>query len=410
MPLLVIMIDGVSADYFATSRGRLPHLSALANRGLVVENLHSEVLGTSLPGRTSMMTGFTADKTGIYGNKIWGGNDFRYANPDDIRVPTLPARAKAAGLDVAVIGFGMIRPEDTDLFVPPWWISAFIQRARDPEPEAADDAWLRVYSYVNRSHRLQAMCERAEFPGTWPELNGADKFTYGTTADHYVLNWAGIAAADSEDAPDLIVTEYLMTDSVQHATGYQTEMSHLSVAQADMAVGGVIERLRSAGVLDQWNIAVMSDHGHSEIKESIHPQVIIPDTIMQSEGSVMMVRVEDADHLERIAAALAPYGVKRFHTNYIPADHRDQIAAFIAPDHVTFELDDPDETEPVGPPRNKSSHGLRPGLPGDDRFCILAGSDVPQGNIPSAKAVQVAPTLAKILGLPLDDFPAQPIF
>ena len=85
--LIVLMIDGVSAEYFATSRGRLPHLSALAKRGLVVNDLRSEVLGTSLPGRTSILTGATADVSGIYGNKIWDTHrqDFRYANPYDVR-------------------------------------------------------------------------------------------------------------------------------------------------------------------------------------------------------------------------------------------------------------------------------------------------------------------------------------
>jgi predicted AlkP superfamily pyrophosphatase or phosphodiesterase len=97
--LIVVMIDGVSADYFATDRGRLPHLSALASRGLVVNNLHAEVLGTSLPGRTSMLTGMTADVSGVYGNKIWDSKrrEFRYATPYDIRVPTIPGARKRPG-------------------------------------------------------------------------------------------------------------------------------------------------------------------------------------------------------------------------------------------------------------------------------------------------------------------------
>jgi len=75
--LMVIMIDGISADYFATCRGRLLHLSALAERGLVVENLHSEVLGISLGGRVGMITGVSADQSGVYGNLIWDGERFR---------------------------------------------------------------------------------------------------------------------------------------------------------------------------------------------------------------------------------------------------------------------------------------------------------------------------------------------
>ncbi|MBC7871159.1 MAG: hypothetical protein H7Y09_10010, partial [Chitinophagaceae bacterium] len=61
-------------------------------------------------------------------------------------------------------------------------------------------------------------------------------------------------------------------------------------------------------------------------------------------------------------------------------------------------------------PVNISSHGLKPGDPGDDRMCIFVGPDVPHTTIYEANAVQVAPTFAKLLGLGLDNFPAPPIF
>jgi predicted AlkP superfamily pyrophosphatase or phosphodiesterase len=410
--LIVIMIDGISAEYFSTCRGRLPHLSTLAERGLVVNSLHSEVLGTSMPGRVSMMTGVTADVSGAYGNLIWDGERFRYVNPDDIRVPTLPARALSAGLDVAVFGFGMIRPEDAAIFLLPWWVGLYIQRARDTVPQPSDLPWLRVYNHQDGGERFNAMCAAVDFPSRWPsptEDNTAESFQYGLMCDYYALNWTGIAAA-SPDAPDLIITEFLTTDTVQHDTGYKSDTSHWAISQADAMVGVVIERLRSAGVEGQWNIAVMSDHGHSPIQRAIRPQVIIPGTPMQSEGGILNVVPRDADDLARITQALAPYGVQPFHTDYVPEDLRGQVASFLAPDGMTFEPDDPDETEPVGAPRLLSSHGLRPGNPADDRFAVFAGPDVEPGIVESANAVQVAPTLAALLRLPLDEFPADPVF
>ncbi len=78
--LIVYMIDGVAAEHYASDHKRLPHFAALENRGFRVENLRAEALGTSLPGRTSMLTGVTADVSGVYGNKIWdGAGAFRYA-------------------------------------------------------------------------------------------------------------------------------------------------------------------------------------------------------------------------------------------------------------------------------------------------------------------------------------------
>lgn len=412
--LIVLMIDGISAEYFATCRGRLPNISALADHGLVIENLHSEVLGTSLPGRTSMITGMTADVSGIYANILWKPQmgKFLYANPYDVRVPTLPGRVTAAGREAAVMGFGMIRPEDATIFKPPWWIGEFIQRARDPEPVPADDEWLRVFMMQDAGPRFNAMCASAGFPDGWPliEINTpADGLIQGMIADQFAFNWAGIVAT-APDAPDLIIAEFLITDPVQHATGYKSILSHWAIAQADAAIGQMLARLNAAGMDDKWNIAIMSDHGHSAIKTALRTHVIIPGVACQSEGSVLLVAPKNTDELRRVTEALAAYDCEPFHVDYVPEDHRDQLAAFVSPPGFSFEHDNLSETEATGRPVNISNHGLRPGQPGDDRFAVFYGPDVPPGILRAADAIQVTPTFARLLGLPLDDFPGQPIF
>ena len=110
--LIVIMIDGISSDYFIEFPQFMPHTHALANGHTVITNLEPEKCGSSLPGRSSMLTGRPSRDHGIYGNIIWDCSEksFRYASPYDIRTPTLFSCAKKAGLDTANIGFGMIRP------------------------------------------------------------------------------------------------------------------------------------------------------------------------------------------------------------------------------------------------------------------------------------------------------------
>ncbi len=408
--LIVLMIDGVSADHYATLKAELPHLASLEARGFRVHNLRAEVLGTSLPGRTSMMTGATADVSGVYGNRIWDGAQFRYSNPDDVRVPTLPARARSAGRKTAVVGFGMLRPEDADIFLPPWWVNAFIQRARDAEPQPADSVWLRVAQH-RPGDFFQAACAQAGIPDTLPAVDPSaesSRLTFGLMSDVRMYDWVS-ALATASDAPDLIIAEFLTPDTIQHYAGYKTEAARFSIMQADMAVGRILERLRQANKLDEWNIAVMSDHGHSPIEAALHPEHIIPGTIMQSEGSILIVAPRDADELRTVAERLAAYGVEPYPNTCIPPEHRDQLFLFAAPDGMSFEIDNVDNSVPVGKPNAISSHGLKPGSPGDDRFAVFAGPDVPRGAVASADAVQVAPTLAKLLHLK-DGFPAEPIF
>lgn len=413
--LIVLMIDGVAAEHYTLDRARFPHFAALEARGFRVERLHSEVLGTSLPGRTSMMTGVTADVSGVYGNKIWdaAAGEFRYATPDDVRVPTLPARAKAAGKKVAVVGFGMIRPEDTDIMQPPWWVSTLIQRPRDAQPEVADNAWLRV-AMSQPANGFAEAATAAGLPLRLPvdglDLTQADqRSAFGNMADQLMFDWVG-ALAVSGSPPDVIIAEFLMTDTIQHYSGYRSELSQWSVLQADAAVGRLVQRLTAAGVLDQWNIAVMSDHGHSPIERALQPQVILPSVRVQCEGGSLLVAPRDDAELHMVAEKLAEYDVRPFANDCIPAELREQVFVFVAPPLTSFENDHADATEAVLPPSAISSHGLMPGMAGDDRFALFAGPNVPQGAVEMAKAVQVAPTLAALAGLPGDGFMGEPIF
>jgi len=282
--LLVIMIDGISADHYQTERASLPHLASLEARGFRVHNLHAEVVGTSLPGRTSILTGMTADVSGIYGNRIWDGERFRYPNPDDVRVPTLPARARAAGKDTAVLGLGMVRPEDAAIFRAPWWVTTLVQRARDAEPQPSDHAWLRAV-FHDAGERFERIVQDAGLSIGLPVFDfksEADRNAFGLMCDFRMVDWAGALAAHAE-SPDLIMTEFLTPDSAQHYLGYKSEQAKFTVMQSDMAVGRVLARLQAANVLNQWNIAIMSDHGHSVIEKALYPHVIIPDVKTQCE-------------------------------------------------------------------------------------------------------------------------------
>jgi predicted AlkP superfamily pyrophosphatase or phosphodiesterase len=411
--LIVLMLDGVSADYLLTESGRLPHLSALSKRGFQIDRLHAEVCGTSLPGRVSMLTGAKADVSGVYGNKIWDGASFRYATPYDVRVPTIPGRAKAAGKTVAVMGFGMVRLEDADIYMPPWWVGTFIQRARDAAPIPSEQGWLKIIQHQNHHPHFVSTMQAAGLPVTLPQMPAAtpgERFLFGIASDQAMFNWVGALAA-SQDGPDLIFAEVLVTDTLQHYSGYKSEQAHWSVQYVDSLVGLVVERLRLAGKVDEYNIAVMSDHGHSPIDQALRPEVIIPNATFCSEGSMLHVVPKDADELAQIEAALAPFGVTRYTSAHVPADFRKQVVTFAAPPRTSFEHEQENpERLPLMKPNAVSSHGLKPGEPGDDRFAIFAGPDVPPGKIGEADAVQIAPTFATLLGLGTSDFMAPPVF
>lgn len=412
MNLIIIMIDGVSADYFARHRARLPHLNALAEQGLVIERLGSIMPGTSLPGRTTILTGDLAHQHGVYGNVIWDGERFRYANPDDVRSTTLTRLAMEAGLDVAVTGYGMVRPEDATVFHHAWWANEMLQRARDREPIAADEGWLRTSRHQDPTGRLAAL-QKNGFPDAIPDAYAGDAFNYfmsELTGDQTMMAWtAGLAT--SQQAPDLIVTEILTPDSVQHKAGYESLFAHWSIAYSDALVGSLIKKLEQAGRLEDYALAVLSDHGHANVHTAIHYDVLLPNLSCESEGGTLFVAVKNQSELANATAILGEHGVEPWDSEHIVPEYREVIATFVAPAGSSFERNPKDQAPaPTGTPRNRSMHGFKPGTPGDDRFAVFWGKGIAGGTVAKADPLQITPSFAKILGLPLTLYFAEPLF
>lgn len=401
--LILVLIDGLSADYFAAHRARLPHLAGLAGEGLEVARFGAAVPGTSMPGRASILTGLGAESHGIYGNHILDGDSFRPVHPGDLRVPGLLARARTAGLDSAGIGFALARPQDLRTYVAPWWIRGFIGGSRFAKQAARLD-WREVEAMRDPGGRLAAMAGVGLPYRPGPEdgpFDAARDLMLGMAGDRALADWvAGLACAESP--PDLIVTEIDMPDYVQHGWGYESDPAHWALATADLLVGALRARLAAAGRRDDAVIAVTSDHGHAPIRHAIHPEALLPGAVWEAEGCVLNVVLDGPWTSAAVERALVPLGVEPLGAAHLPPDISGRLAGFVAPEGHSFEPAMPRDgpVEPLGPPMMVSSHGLPPGHPADERVCLLAGPGVPHRRLAAAGAETLAPTLARLLGLP----------
>ncbi|MDR9390734.1 MAG: alkaline phosphatase family protein [Trueperaceae bacterium] len=398
---ILVMIDGLSADDLRDHPHDLPTLHAVAADGLRVDRLASQVPATSLPGRTGIVTGVPPAVHGVYGNVVHDGERFRYANPDDVRVPTLARRARDAGLDVAVAGYGMVRPEDATTFAGPWWAKEMLQRARDAEPVPADAGWLRTMEAADdpRLARLAADGVHVETPDAYD----GDRMHYlmhGLEGDRRLLRLSAALATDPTP-PDLILTEILIPDSVQHVAGPRTPASVWSLAFADALVATLLQDLDRAGRRDAVNLMLLSDHGHGGVERALHPERLLPDHPAAPEGGALFVAVPEGPERADVDARLAGYGIAPLEPSPIPVEDRARLAAYVAPAGAVFER--APEGAPAdatsGPPGYRSAHGLRPGTPSDDRFLVAAGPHVPTGRLAAADAEDVEATLAAWLGL-----------
>lgn len=396
------MIDGISADHFERSRSRLPHLDRLAGEGTRALGISPEMCGTSSPGRTSIVAGAPPSEHGIYGNRIFSGDGFRWANPYDVRCATLPALALEQGLDVAGIGYGMVRPEDCSVYHGPWWASEMLMHGGTARHEAADTRWLHAGKVFDPDGRLRALADAGlTRPVVAPSEFGDNKLQMGMLADQQLLDVA-VGLACSEQPPDFILLEIAITDYYLHKYGADHPLTDWSLRTADAEVGTVIARLERSGMLEEYNFAVVSDHGHADMPNGFYvDRVLDGDAVWSSEGGVLMVWTDSAQQARSVERRLAEHDIEAWNNDHLPADIRDRMLTFVMPEgwDMSFEASLPGTSGATGPSKYQSNHGMRPGAWADYRFCLFSGPDIPRQVVPAGEAIQVAPTLAGILGV-----------
>lgn len=415
MKLIVILADGISADYFATYRGRLPNLSRAAEAGTIVHRFKPDVPAVSLPARVTMITGRTPRDHGVYGNKIYDerAGKFRYSGPHDYRAATIGKLAMAAGLKVANVGYGMAPAADSQLYDPPWWLNEYIYKSRVVTMEKAADnpGWQQSLHHRDDTGLWSELfgpqhfgSERAGLPSTLPNpehFRHAD--VRGIAAELLTAQWVATLAC-AANSPDLILTEWSMTDELQHMTGYSSDASHMAATLTDLYVGEILRQLDYAGRSDDYAVAVVADHGHKSIGTAIYPEAFLPEGMaFAAEGMQLLVHVSSEAALAEATAAFRDIEVTRYPDDYLPPEVRGQVACFLSPEGTAFEDRPADHSGATGPVQYLSNHGLTPGDPADDRLCIFTGGGIADREISEGDSVQLMPTCARLLGIDLDD-------
>lgn len=408
--LIMILIDGVSADYFAKHRHNMPHISALADSGLWVKRLQADIPAVSLPARATMLTGVVPQTHGVYGNHVYDATlqQFRHAAPTDIRVPTLAAHATAAGLHVASIGYGMSTAPEVQTFTPAWWLKGYIHKGREDAQQSlnVNSGWAEASHEKDLFGALQSLYQTG-FPQHQPDdSHFPHPYLANMAAESRIIQRV-TALACGDCPPDFLLTEIAVTDDFQHSGGYESELAHFAITQADMLIGRLCSELKRHNRDKDYTIAIAADHGHSPIHTAIYPDAFLPnDTPWSAEGSMLHAYLPTLSEQTQAIEAFKAIEVKLYPNKHLPKQNQSTILCFLAPDGFSFESrpEQASQTTQTGQPKYISSHGLRPGHPADDRLCVFNGKGISSGIIASANAVDFTPTLADILGLPITPY------
>ncbi len=276
----------------------------------------------------------------------------------------------------------MMPEADCDIYCPPFWSGE--------------------YTYTTSPEQTP--------PITMPAYADRENYRFRGLINDTLLLEKAFKAGISDNPPDLIFAELAMPDYLLHDFGEDSPQMQWNLLWIDAQIGLLLGWLAMAG--QDWNLVLVSDHGHSPVTKAIHPEKILPkQTPHTCEGAILHIALENHSDRERYQSLLAPHGIIDAGKRHLPEDHSNEVMAFLAPDEYIFETaTDSSTTEPVGISHYQSSHGFRFGYPDDERFALFHGSDIAAGSTHFATAGQLAPTVAELANLGTATYSEPPIF
>ena len=412
-PVLMISIDGLRpADILeAEHRGiRIPILEGLAKGGAYATDVINVTPTVTYPNHTTLITGVAPRFHGIANNEMFDplrkNQSGWYWYTSDIHRPTLWDAVHAKGGVVANIGWPVsVGARSIDDNIPEYW------RAQNAE----DIKLLQVLSTQGLPEQLEA-------------ASGVSLATVGggTMPDNDEAKAKFAAALCQLKRPRLFTIHLSSLDHIQHIYGPGTPQAHEALERLDKDVRTIVEAARAAQ--PDVVVALVSDHGFTEVAHAVNlfrpfldaglitlgPSTHKP-TSWDAEPwggasvAVVLARPDDETLRAKVAALLIKLrGDPAYHIASVidgAEIARRGIggeASFYIDFELGFEMGQDFDAPQLSPTLTRGAHGYFSDQAQMHSTLILNGQSLwKTGSLGQVDMRDVAPTLAKILGVEL---------
>jgi predicted AlkP superfamily pyrophosphatase or phosphodiesterase len=260
--VVLVSVDGLSASYFTDLRAEMPNLRAIAQRGAVADGMLTSFPSVTWPSHTSLVTGTHPARHGVIGNSVWNRRDNRsvqyigdpvLTKQQAIRVPTLYDVAHEAGLSTASVIWPCSNGATTLDYV--------IPDSNKPELHAR-------YTTPGFAEELAGVGIDISPLGEW----GWGK-QYSTQRD--VLYTQTTLHLLRKHRVNLILVHLITPDGVEHGFGPNTPQAYEAVAESDQRLGEIWAALQQPPFAGRSTMFIVSDHGFAEYRKRIRPNVAL---------------------------------------------------------------------------------------------------------------------------------------
>ncbi|MHA4895227.1 alkaline phosphatase family protein [Pedobacter sp. PWIIR3] len=246
--VIFLTIDGFRPDFYLDSEWRTPNLRMLMKDGAYAKGVNSVFPSVTYPSHTTIITGVQPAKHGIFYNNIFtsdGAPQKPYWQDSSIHVQTIWKAAKEKGMTVASLYWPVSANAPVDYNI--------------PDIGNLGDGVREEYSLPKGFY---AEVKKEIF-------GGAEKIEHGKNQ-----NIGKIAAyVIKKSQPQLMTIHLFSADGAQHNVGRTGPEVQQAVADADEAVGIIVNALKAAGIWESTVFLIGGDHGFYDVRKTIFPNV-----------------------------------------------------------------------------------------------------------------------------------------
>lgn len=389
-------------------------LAELARTGVQAEGVVGVLPTVTYPSHATLVTGAYPAKHGVLNNERPSDGAPWHFDRSDIRMPTLWDAARRKGLSVAIVTWPSSYGADVDYLVP-------------EDLSNRDDVAARVKAGAS--------------PGLFASLESKAKpislLPFGDREAGVPLD--AMTAAFSQEIvrrfkPNLLLLHFLDLDHREHFEGIASAGACASLQRIDRLIAGVRAAYQEAGILDKTTFFVVSDHGFSPLHTVINVRELLKESgwdaavgsPLQDSAQLRFAGGSAAVYLKnpteamraRIAEQLRPRVKAKFRGTVRWLSEEEAVklggfpgAAFALCAAPGYALGASTSLPLMAASRTYlGTHGHCPDEPAMLASFVASGAGIrPLGTIPVLRMVDIAPTIAALLGVELPEADGNPI-
>ncbi len=430
--VLVFSVDAMVFEDLAYLSTK-PNFQKYLSGGASVERIRSVYPTVTYANHVSMATGSYPDKTGVYSNyrfTIDSKDDTWQWFRDSYPVKDIFNAAKEAGYTTGAVFWTTLGAHpDIDYLINEYWMPK------------KDDTLSSSFARAGSSPRMIKIIEQNAhlLPESYVKT-GRKNFMIHPQVDEFLI----ACAADiiREYAPEVFFVHNGVMDDIRHKNGVFGPWINPALDIVDKHIGQLCEALEAAGVLQDTDIFLVSDHGQLDIKRTIKLNVLLADhgfidvnekgkctdyrAYSMSNGMSTLVYLKDPDDrvtydkVYRLLCQLRDEGIYGFNSVYTgeeiaSLEHLEGKFSFaIESDGYTSFSDScvrplVAKLDLTDYRFGRATHGYLPDL-GPQPTLVAKGPHIKEGVVVDRRPiVDEAPTYAHLLGADLSEAQGSPI-